>query len=164
MMVRHAWLTFVNGGLIFQHGAPRYMHFNRGAPKVFEVYVTQVPRGTNILLSTRYPAGTSFQIRRIFNWFPHLNAQLWRASTMKALQQSDGQAYHFDGRWLTLKIVDPGDPAAIDPLEWKGIKVSQTRFYDLRYKVCPDESIMHDIACEPWPFTGCATAGPWFAE
>lgn len=113
----------------------RYVHIDRGAPKFMEIFVTQMPRSTgSILLSTRYPQGTNFVIKRLFNWYPQLNAQLWQADSLAALQQSDGQAYHFDGRWLTLKVTDPGSPN-LTPLKWKGITIEHSRYYDLRYEV-----------------------------
>lgn len=113
------------------------MHIWKGAPKTMEIYVTQVPVGTGgLLLSTRYPAGTSFTIKRVFRWFPQLNAQLWRASSVAEVQRADGQAYHFDGRWLTLKVTDPGDPAS-KALEWLGISIQHARWYNLHYKASP---------------------------
>jgi len=114
--------------------------------------VTQVPVGTGgLLLSTRYPAGTSFTIKRVFRWFPQLNAQLWRASSVAEVQRADGQAYHFDGRWLTLKVTDPGDPAS-KALEWLGISIQHARWYNLHYKV--------EASCAANDGTFCSVATP----
>jgi hypothetical protein len=105
-----------------------------------EIYVTQVPvKGSGMLLSTRYPRGTSFTVKRIFQWFADKNAQLWRAESIAELQRAGGEAYHFDGRWLTIKIADPGDPRGGKPesLEWLGIKIQHARWYSMHYTVTP---------------------------
>ena len=99
-----------------------------------EIFLKQVDIGTHVLMATRYPPGTTFVINRVFSFYPKLSARLRRVYSIIALQKSDGQAYYFDGNWLFLKIVDPGDPGS-RVLEWKGIKVSHARWYDLKYQV-----------------------------
>ena len=66
------------------------------------------------MFATRYPPGTTFRIRRVFKWYAFLTQDLEEVSTQREVLLGDGVKYHFDGRHLTIKLVDPG---AAHPLE-----------------------------------------------
>jgi hypothetical protein len=92
-----------------------YFHFARGAPKETTIFLTQVPVGRYILYASRYPAATTFSIRRIFKYYADLDRDVVRAGSAEEVANDPaGLKYFFDGRILYLKLVDPQPVPASD--------------------------------------------------
>ena len=53
-------------------------------------------------------AGTSFQIQRVFQWFPTYSSTLMRVYSLADMLYGQGEYYYFDNRHLYIKLVDPG--------------------------------------------------------
>jgi hypothetical protein len=112
-----------------------YFHFARGAPKETTIFLTQVPVGRYILYASRYPAATTFTIRRIFKFYPDLDrAVAPAASIAEVVNDAAGLKYYFTGSVLYLKLVDPQAVPEYN-LEREGVVVYGTRFFNLHYRV-----------------------------
>lgn len=70
-----------------------FVRFNQGAPPFLKVFITQLPPWASMVFATRYPAGTTFTIRRVFEWYPALSTTV---TQVKACAY--GQAW-----WLSFK-------------------------------------------------------------
>ncbi|KAK2078299.1 hypothetical protein QBZ16_004168 [Prototheca wickerhamii] len=86
-----------------------YAHLNSGAPSQLQIFLTQVPKGTSIIWAMRYPSGTRFTIKREYKYYANNNRDIPAASSLNALVNDAESTYFFDGTYLYIKVLDPGD-------------------------------------------------------
>ncbi|PRW44355.1 G8 domain-containing [Chlorella sorokiniana] len=113
-----------------------YAHFYSGAPKYHEIWMSQVPVGTSLVWSSRYPAGTKFEIYRTFRWYSGMSRTVNQASSLSQVVSGDGLSYYFDGHHLFVKLVDPGnqETQGIDFCRG-GVCVRGYRYWSLYYSI-----------------------------
>eukprot|EP01113_Clastostelium_recurvatum_P002542 TRINITY_DN11072_c0_g1_i1.p1 TRINITY_DN11072_c0_g1~~TRINITY_DN11072_c0_g1_i1.p1 ORF type:complete len:1206 (-),score=225.61 TRINITY_DN11072_c0_g1_i1:105-3722(-) len=86
-----------------------YLYFYHGSPLFFEVWPEMLPPGLYVLLALSYPAGTTFNIKTVYDYGHNqvkLNYQLTAALSVSEVRSSDGTKYYFDGQHLYLGIAD----------------------------------------------------------
>ncbi|RMZ52666.1 hypothetical protein APUTEX25_000785, partial [Auxenochlorella protothecoides] len=107
-----------------------YTHIDSGAPKTFQLYLTQLLKGTSIIFATRYPAGTTFTISRQYQYYPGNNVNIGAATSLSALVSNAMSTYFFDGTYLYIKVVDPGDAETEDSFFSRaGAFIPGTRYF-----------------------------------
>ncbi|MEW5305209.1 MAG: hypothetical protein WDW36_007766 [Sanguina aurantia] len=112
-----------------------YVHFDQGASPYLQVFLTQISPGTSILFATRYPAGTTFSIQRVFRWYPDMTSNVLQVNSLQAVLTGGGETYYFSGHILYIKMVDPGD-ASVDPsFTVNGSTIWGTRYFSAWYAI-----------------------------
>ncbi|KAG2494043.1 hypothetical protein HYH03_007689 [Edaphochlamys debaryana] len=128
-----------------------YVHWALGAPKVMEINIDTIPRGTSVILATRYPPGTTFNVTRINSWIIPSDFLRPANNLAAVLNSPTAELYFFDGKVLYVKLIDtyeqpyPGRPAVSIP---GGVSVPGTRWGDYRYRI---EARFRSCATSPAP-------------
>ena len=110
-----------------------YLSFDRGSPTLTEVWITQLPIQTYVILSIAYPANTEFSIQRIFKWYSNLNSIVQQTDTLQKVLQGNGNLYFFNNKHLYIKLVDP--QYSSNNLIDGNLVVYGTRWWDYYYKI-----------------------------
>jgi hypothetical protein len=77
-----------------------YVHWNLGAPKQWRVEVSTVPRGSSIILATRYPAATTFNVTKAYSWTMPSLILSPASSLAEVLNDFHGEKFFWDGKLL----------------------------------------------------------------
>ena len=110
-----------------------YLRFDQGAPTTAEVWVTQLPTQKHVILAMPYPAGTSFNIRRVFKWYGQMDADVTQAGSLAEVVSGNGLLYFFDETYLYIKLADPQINSG--NLVHEGLIVYGTRWWDMHYSI-----------------------------